>query len=69
MRYRAARSVRGRRHARGTVDNPASSPNFYPQGSTDPGRFTVQTNGATSVQTVKDDMTTEFPAQGVLRQA
>ena len=48
--HRAARFVRGSRHARGTVDNPTSSLSFYPQGSTYPGRFSVQTIGATSYQ-------------------
>lgn len=46
--HRAARVVRGSRHARGTVDNPTSSLSFYPQGSTYPGRFSVQIIGATS---------------------
>ena len=48
--HRAARFVRGSRHARGTVDNPTSSLGFYPQASTYPGRFSVQTIGATSLR-------------------
>ncbi len=46
--HRAARFVRDSRHARGTGDNPTSSLSFYPQGSTYPGCFSVQTIGAAS---------------------
>lgn len=50
VNHRAARFVRGRWRDCDTVDNPVSSPSFYPQGSTYPGRLSVQLYGATSVR-------------------
>ena len=59
--HRAARLVRGSRHARGTGDNPTSSLSCYPQGSTYPRRFSVQTIGATSYVRHQTDRSTKLP--------